>query len=406
MRVTSLLRRLLQFRRVSVDRVHEEHGTIVVSISVRGRSRCSQCGRKCSRYDRLPSRRWRHLDVGAWEIELAASLWRVDCHHCGVTVEQVSFAEPNSGFTRPFEDLVGWLAQRCDKTMISEFLRIAWRTVGAILERVIARHRQAIDFSTLRAISVDELSWRKGHHYLTLVTDLERSRVIAVMEGRSAESLAAFFREIGPENCARIRHVSIDMSAAWEKAIGEFLPNAELCYDRFHVLRLLSDAVDEVRREEWRRTQGTEEGESTKHTRYAVLKRPWNVTPRQQETLSALPRTNRRLYRAYLLKEAFAGIYDRLLLPLWARRRMKEWLSWAKRSQLRAFRRVARTIQQHLEGILAFFNTGYTTGMSEGQNTKARLATRQAYGFHTAEAVRAMIELRCSRLNIPLPRMP
>jgi transposase len=402
-RATSLLRRLLGFPRLKVLSVREEDAIIVIEVKPRGRARCSRCGKKRPRYDRLPKRTWRHLDFGPWRVFLKAALSRVDCTTCGVTVEQVSFAEPRSGFTALFEEQVGWLLQRCDKTMIVNFLGIAWRTVGVIAERVVKRLRPPIDFTSLFAISVDELSWRKGQRYITIVTDLERGRVLWTREGRSAETLAAFFQEIGAENCARIRYAAIDMSAAYAKAIGDFLPNAEIVYDRFHVMRLLSDAVDQVRRDEWRRLEG-EERDAIKHTRYALLHRPWNVTPEQEETLAILPRRNARLFRAYLLKEAFAGIYDRLLHPGWALRRMNEWMSWSRRSRLEPFRKVARTIQDHLAGILAFFKTGFTTGRSEGINTKARLATRQAYGFHSADAVRAMIELRCSGLLIPLPR--
>jgi transposase len=169
------------------------------------------------------------------------------------------------------------------------------------------------------------------------------------------------------------------------------------------VQQLLSAAVDEVRREEWRELRDTDEGRAIKNTRWALLKRPWNVTPKQDETLAILSRTNSRIYRAYLLKESFAGIYDRLLLPGWARRRIQEWLAWASRSRLSAFVRVARTVRQHLDGILGYFETGYTTSHSEGLNTKARLATRQAFGFHSAGAVCAMIDLRCTGLVIPLP---
>jgi transposase len=165
-------------------------------------------------------RRWRHLDACDWILTLEAQLWRVDCPRCGVVVEQVTWADPHSGFTRPFEELVGWLAQRCDKTAISKMLGIAWRTVGAILERVVARHRKPIDWTRVTAIGVDELSYRKGQHYLTLVSDQESGRILWTKEGRSAATLEAFFVEIGPEACARIRHAAIDMCEAYAQARG------------------------------------------------------------------------------------------------------------------------------------------------------------------------------------------
>lgn len=192
------------------------------------------------------------------------------------------------------------------------------------------------------------------------------------------------------------------MSEAYAQTIRKCLPNAQLVYDRFHVQQLASKAVDEVRRGEWQRLRGTEEAHTVKHLRWVLLRNPWNMTPAENERLSALPKENRLLYRAYLLKESLADIYRKLYTPGWARRLMAEWLGWASRSRLEPFTKLARTIKRCLHGVLAYFDTGYTNSRAEGLNTKARLATRQAYGFHSADAVRAMIELRCTGLAIPL----
>jgi len=408
MRLTSVVRRLLKFSRLSVKKVRietDELGSefLVAEVAPRGRSRCSRCGRKCPRYDRLQSRRWRHLDFGGWMLFLEAALWRVECERCGVVVEQVTWAGPRSGFTHSFEDLVAWLAQRSDKTMVSQLLRIAWRTVGSIVERVVEKRREPIDWEKVTAIAVDEISYRKGHRYITVVHDLAHGRVLWSKEGRSKATLVAFFQEIGPDACARIRHAAIDMCAAYEAAIREALPNATLIFDRFHVQQLAGKAVDEVRRAEWRRLRGTEAGNAIKKTRWALLRNPWNVTPKEQEKLSELPKQNQALYRAYLMKETLADIYRSLYTKPWAKRRLKEWLAWASRSRLEPFVKLARTIRKHFDGVLAYFETGYTTGLAEGKNNKTRLATRQAYGFHSAEAVCAMIDLRCTGLTVPLP---
>ncbi|HEX5051501.1 MAG TPA: ISL3 family transposase [Planctomycetota bacterium] len=408
MRAESVARRLLSFPRLSVGKVRfeaDELGdeVLVIEVAVRGRSRCSRCGRKCPGYDRLRPRRWRHLDFGAFEVHIEAALARVECERCGVVVEQVSWAEPESRFTVHFEELVGWLAQRCDKTAISTMMRIAWRTVGTILERVVVRRRQKIDWTKVTAIAVDELSFRKGQHYLTLVSDLETGRILWSKEGRSAATLEAFFAEIGRDACERIRHAAIDMFEAYAQAIRRWLPNATIVYDRFHVQQLSSKAVDEVRRGEWQRLRGSAEARGIKHLRWALLRNPWNVTPAEHERLAALPKQNRLLYRAYLLKESLAGIYRSLYTPTWAKRRLVEWIEWATRSRLAPFRKVARTLRRCFDGVLAYFDTGYTTSHAEGLNTKARLATRQAYGFHSADAVRAMIELRCTGITLQLP---
>lgn len=408
MRAETVARRLLSFPRLTVRQVRFEPDELggevfVIEVAVRGRSRCSRCGRKCAGYDRLKPRRWRHLDFGAWQVHLEATLARVDCPRCGVVVEQVSWAEPDSRFTVHFEELVGWLAQRADKTAISTMLRIAWRSVGKIVERVVARHRQKIDWTKVTAIAIDELSFRKGHHYLTLVSDLETGRILWSKEGRSAATLEACFAEIGVEACARIRHAAIDMFEGYVQAIRRCLPNATIVFDRFHVQQLASTAVDEVRRGEWQRLRGTDEARGIKRLRWALLRNPWNVTPAEDERLADLPRRNRLLYRAYLLKESLADIYRSLYTPPWAKRRLGEWLAWASRSRLVPFRRLARTLRRYFDGVLAYFETGFTTSRAEGLNNKARLATRQAYGFHSADAVRAMIELRCTGI---IPQLP
>jgi transposase len=332
-------------------------------------------------------------------------LRRVDCAKCGVLTEAVSWAAPRSGFTFPFEDLVGWLAKKTDKTTISELLGVAWRTVGAVLKRAVDRHRAPVDLTKLEAIGIDELSYRKGHHYLTLVTDLQTSRVIWSGEGRSIETLVKFFEWAGAEVCARIRHVAIDMCGAYESAVRDHLPKAELVFDRFHVQQLVGKALDQLRREEWHRAQADGDGSHVKGLRYALLKSPWNLTDQQSQSLAHLQHANKRLYRAYLLKESFVDIYRSLAQPATAKRKVNQWLAWAARSRLKPFVKVAGTIRGHLSGILAYFRTGFTTSKSEGNNTKARLATRRAYGFHSVEAAQAMIELCCGDVRIPLPHV-
>lgn len=405
MRITSLLRRSLGFVRLSVLKVDfDESGSLIVQVRPRGRPRCPQCGRKCPIEETRGPRRWRHLDVFHRTCYLESPVRRVRCRRCQrVLTERVSWAEPNSGFTTPFEDEVAWLAQRLDKTSISTYLRIAWRTVGRILESAVDRHKAPVDLAQLRAIGVDEIAYRKGHRYLTLVTDHDTGRIIWSGEGRSTNTLLAFFKEIGKEACARVEVVTLDMCQAYIKAVEDRLPNAQIVYDRFHVQGLVSAALDETRREEWRRLRATAEASSIKHMRWAVLKNPWNLTEKQDEALADLPAKNMRLYRGYLLKEAFADIFRRYKSRFWARLRLVEWLAWACRSRLPAFVKAARTIRHHFDGVLRYFGERLTNSLAEGINTKARLATRQAYGFHSVTAVQAMIELRCGGVVIPLP---
>lgn len=408
MRITTLLRKFFRFRQVAIDDAYfEESGresVVIVRVHPWGRRRCPRCRRACPGRDTpRERRRWRHLDVLGYRCYVEGPVRRVECPEHGVLAEALPFADPGSRFTHAFEDLVAWTAQHCDKTATAELHRVSWVTVGRICASVVARRRDPIDFSRLRAIGVDEISYRKGHRYITLVTDLLAGRIIWSAEGRSRDTLARFFIEVGPQVCAEISYAVIDMCEPYRQAIEQHLPYAEIVYDRFHVQRLASAAVDETRREEWRRLRGTDLADTVKHTRWALLKKPWHLSQRQSEALSRVQSDNHRLYRAYLLKEALADVFDRFPQPWDARRRLLGWLSWACRSRLPAFVRVARTIRDRLEGVIGYFRTRLTNGLVEGFNTKARLATRQAYGFHSADAVRAAIELRCTRIAIPLP---
>ena len=388
-----------------------DDGSVVVSSHIRGKPRCATCGVKrpihqSPRSEEESATKWRHLDLGCRRLYIEASVRRVKCRRCGTCAnEQVPWAPPKSRFTYHFEDVVAWCAKRMDKTATCEMMGIDWKTVGRIIERVVHRRREPVDLTNLRAISVDEISYRKGHRYLTLVVDLDKGRVVWGKEGKSAETLEGFFDEIGEEACAKIEHCAIDMSAAFIKAVKNRLPKATMIFDRFHVQRLVSDAVDEVRREQWRATEkGTDERKAFKYARYALLKNPWNLTPRQEGALATLQASNKAIYRAYLLKESFADIFRHLFTVRTARRKLKEWLAWASRSKLKPLVKVGRTVRKHFEGIVAYFETGYTTSTSEGFNNKARLVTRRAYGFRSAAAFLAMIELTCPGIPVPLPR--
>ena len=404
MRATTLLRNLLGIEQVVVEGCRAEEGALVVSVRPPWRRpRCSNCGQKVrGRYDRRPPRRWRHLDFGGVRVQLEYALRRLACTRCGVVVEGVPWSQQaSSRFTRDFEEQVAYLGQRCDKSSVEQQLGIAWRTVGRIIERVVARKRPGDPLANLTAIGVDELSYRKHHHYVTLVTDQLEGHIVWGSEGKSAETLAAFFEELGEERRQAIEVVTMDMSAAYTKAVRDAVPHAQIVFDRFHVQGLVSDALDETRREEWRRLRAIdpEEAEIMKGLRWPLLKNPWNLKVGERQRLADLQGRNARLYRGYLLKESFADVLDRQQ-PNVAKREMKKWLVWASRSRLPAFVKVARTIRKHLDDILAYIRWRLTNGLIEGLNNKARLLTRRAFGFHSAKAVIAMIMLCCTGLDL------
>lgn len=407
MRLTTVLRRLFGVTRMVVEEgLFRRDGTLAVCVRPAWRrSRCGQCGRKAPRYDRRPVRRWRHLPWGRTPVELLYEPWRVSCRRCGIRVEQVSWASRASRFSEAFEEFAAYLSQITDRTQVHRLLGISWETVGAIVERVVARRLDPGRLSGLRRIGIDEFSYRKRHRYLTLVVDHDRGRVVWAGEGRSAETLAPFFALLGPEGCRALELVTIDLSAAYLKAVREALPQAEIVFDRFHVQRLAADALDEVRRSLVRElATDPDQARAVKHTRFVLLKHPWNLSRSQRLKLSEVQHTNQRLYRAYLLKETLAQALD-YRQPARARRALTEWLAWASRSRLKPFVRTAKTIRKHLHGILSYVRTRLTNGLAEGLNAKIRMIARRAYGFHSPQALIAMIFLTCGGIQLapPLP---
>lgn len=400
MRITTLLRSLLGLEETRVlDVSFDEVGLVVDVAPAWRRARCSECGAPCPGYDRDRGRRWRHLDLAGMMLHVRYDTRRVACPRCGVKVEQLPWAEPGSWFTQPFEDEVGYLAQRCDRTTVSSLMRVAWDTVGTIIQRVVGRRRDSAALEGLTRIGVDELSYRRHHEYITVVVDHARGHVVWAKPGKNADTLKAFFDELGAERCAKLEAVTIDMSGAYIKAVTECSPQAQIIFDRFHVQRLVQDAVDEVRRDEVRAAASAEHRKQLKGTRWSLLKSFWNLSLFDSTRLSSLQRANKRLYRAYLLKEAMVGVLDCRDEQL-ARQKLDEWVRWARRSRLAPFKRVAATIREHADGILAYVRSGLSNGRTEGLNGKARTITRRAYGFHSAHGLIALLKLCCSGIHL------
>lgn len=400
MRITTILARILALKHTRILDVHLEPEGLVLDAAPTTRVPiCSGCLKRVHAvHDTYEGRRWRHLDVAGMRLWLRYEIRRVRCRRCGVTVELVPWAEPQSWFTRDFESHVAYLAQRADKTTLSDMMRIGWATVGSIIERVVARLRPDDTLDGLRLIGVDELSYRRHHQYVTVVVDHERGAVVWAREGKDAATLGAFFEELGNERCAKLEAVTLDLSAAYINAVTEASPEARLIFDRFHVQRLAHDALDQVRRQQWRAADA-DDRDAIKGTRFVLQKNPWNLSDVEQGKLTDVQRTNRPLYRAYLLKETLARILDGGQVNV-ARDKLLDWIGWAARSRLPPFRRVARTIKKHIEGIVAYCATGLNSGRSEGLNGKIRTITRRSFGFHSASSLIALIHLCCGALTL------
>ena len=403
MRVSTAFNKLLALQGASVTGVTFGAEGVVVSVRLRRRrSRCSGCGRQAPIHERS-TRRWRHLDLGAQRCHLEAEIRRVRCPDCGVKVEEVPFARPGARHSRDFENVVAFLAQQANKTVIAKLLRIDWATVGRIVARVVADHLDKTRLAGLVLIGVDDVSWRRRHRYLTCVADHLDGAIVWVAEGRSAATLGEFFEELGTEKVT-IQAVSIDMSAGYEKAVREAIPHAEVCFDPFHVVKLAGEAVDKVRREEWneRGRSNSRGGRWVKGTRWALLKAPENRTAKQEVALAEVQSANKRLYRAFLLKEQLRELYHQVE-PAAAAAYLEDWLAWAQRSKLKPFVKLARTIRAHREGVIAAVRLGLSNGRLEGLNSKVRLISHRSFGFHTAAPLIALIYLCCGGIEIDLP---
>jgi transposase len=403
--INKVLRELLDITRVLVKDVKNEERRITVHVTPAWRDpRCSICKRKGPGYDRLPVRCWRHLWCGDCEIRLAYAPRRVNCAECGVHAELVPWGDARSRFTYVFEETTAYFAQVTDQSQVSRLMGIAWTTVGRIIERVIERHRDPNVLDGVKRIGVDEFSYRKRHRYITIVVDHDRRCAIWAQKGRSADVLGEFFKELGPDRVASLTHVTMDMCAAYISAVKLNAPGATITFDRFHVQKLASDAVDKVRRSIVRTIEDKDEARAVKGSRWSLLKNPWDLSRPEKAKLSEIQRTNLPLYRAYLLKESLAATLDRRQ-PNRARKAIEDWMSWASRVKLEPFLRVSRTIREHLEGIMAYIKSRLTNGFAEGINNKLRMIARRAFGFHSAESLIAMLFLTCGGVQLH-PRLP
>ena len=386
----------------------EEDGTLVVAVrpGYSQRDRCPHCRRRCPGYDLGDGRRrWRALDIGTTRAYVEADAPRVECKHHGVVVAAVPWARHDAGFTRSFEDSVAWLTVNTSKTAICHLMRIAWRTVGRICERVAAEAKQGRDlYANLERLGFDEISVRKGQRYLTVVVDHYTGRLVWAHAGRDRKTVEKFLDTLGKDRCEQIKLVSCDDAEWITRPIAERCPNAVICLDPFHIVKAATDALDEIRREIWneaRKAGNKQLAKDLKGARFALWKNPGNLTERQQLKLSSIQQTNQRLYRAYLLAQQLRQIYrveatDGLAL-------LEAWLKWARRSRLEPFRKLARRITEQRERVEAAFKNGLSNARVEQINTQIRLIIRRGFGYHSQDAVIALAMLSLGGLCPPLP---
>ena len=396
---------------------------------------CPICHKRCRRYDKKnpQPRTWRAVDWGAALVEITYDTHRIECPVHGVLVADVPWAYPGSGFTKDFDLTVGWLAIYLPRSVVSEYMRIDWETVGRCVNRTLndIEPERSRRLNNLVNIGIDETSYKKGHKYITVIVNHDTNTVVWAAEGHGKTVLESFYRQLSKEQLASIKVVTGDGARWITDCVNEFTPDCERCVDQFHVVQWAMEALDEVRREVWNeayadvkllkkqhpRKRGrpkendpvTEEireavakADEIKNSAYALGKAPEHLTEKQELRIQMIATNNDRLYRAYRMKETL-----RLLLKSKdvdeAEESLKRWLWWASHSRIPAFKVLYEKIKRHKEHILNAIRLGMSNARIEATNNKIKLIIRKAYGFRNIQNMLDMVYLVCSDLRVPLP---
>ena len=359
---------------------------------------CPVCGgADCSAYD-TERKTWRHLNFFQHEAYLTARVPRVRCDKCGIKTVTVPWARPDSGFTLLFEALVMTMVSAMPVAAVARIVGEHDTRLWRVVHHYVDQARARIDTADVTRIAIDETAARRGHDYITLFADIDQARVLFATEGKSAETIAAFADDLtahGGDPDA-IEEVCIDMSPSFIKGVAENLPNAAVTFDKFHAVKIVNDAVDQVRRGEQKRQN------VLKGTRYIWLRNPANLSDRQQAILDALPTHHLKTARAYQMRLAFQDLY-RQDSPQQAAQYLKRWYFWATHSRLSPMIDAAYTINRHWNGILRWFDSKIANGLIEGINSLVQAAKAKARGYRSVRNLKAMVYLLAGKLDLQLP---
>ncbi|MCA1694127.1 MAG: ISL3 family transposase [Actinobacteria bacterium] len=380
-----------------------------VRTKVGARGRCGRCSTVSPWFDRGDGeRRWRHVDVAYATCDLVAEARRVSCPTHGPTVAAMPWARHDSAFTRAFEDLVVHDAIVGNKQAAADRYAISWRAANNACVRVAAEALGRIDLLVgLVAVAIDEVKYKKGQRYLTVACDHFSGKVVWAAKGRSKDTVEAFFAALGDERSAALRFVTCDGAEWIRTVVADKAPDAVVCLDTFHVISWATDALDEVRRGEWnqlRRTGGAAAAKEMKGLRWLLLRNWENLSGAQRGVVRELEKANRRMFRAWQLKEELRDIFSLGLAA--ARRALDEWLAWASRSKLAPFVKLARTIRHYRASIEATIEWKLTNGIAESNNAAIGRIRANAHGFHDPEAFITMIMLDRAGIGPDLPWAP
>ncbi|MBG0568187.1 ISL3 family transposase [Actinoplanes aureus] len=346
------------------------------------------------------------MDFAACQVWLEADIHRIDCRSClRVRTEQVPWARPNARHTADFENVAAWLAQRMDKASIARLLRCSWEAVDAIVTRVVADHIDDARLDRLYRIGVDEISYKRGRKFLTIVADHDTGNVVWVGKERSKAAFEEFFTALGPHRAAAVEAISLGGSSVYLPVTREQIPQARICLDPFHVIKWTNEVVESVYRAEaptMPSGPGMPERRDWRRARFAVRAGRENLDDQHRQILSLLRRHRYRLWRTWELKEQLRDLY-RTTDPVDARAYLKRWCTAAKRSRIPAFRNLVRRIEKHADAIVAAVELGLSNSRLEGINAKIRLVQRRGYGYRNLDALTAAIYLCLGGVTLNLP---
>lgn len=360
---------------------------------------CPKCGLSGVKAHDTIEKTWRHLNFFQHETFLTARVARIDCDQCGTHLVDVPWARPGSGFTLLFEAMIMVLAKAMPVKTIAEFVNEHDTRLWRILHHYVDEARKAADHSQVKHVGMDETSRRRGHNYVSLFVDLDETRVLFATDGKDASTVDRFKADLiahGGDPGA-IEEMCCDMSPAFISGVEKQFPEAHITFDKFHVLKILNEAVDLVRREE------TKDRMELKGSRYLWLKNPSNLKASQAEQLEHLmiKKLNLKTSRAYHIKLNFQEFYQQSSHT--AETFLKKWFFWATHSRLEPMKKAAYTIKSHWDGVLRWFTSRINNGVLEGINSLIQAAKARARGYRTERALTTMIYLIAGKLKFDLP---
>ena len=362
-------------------------------------AKCPECGCECSIHDSAPERTWRHLDTMQFITVIRARTPRANCPEHGVKTMTVPWAAPQGRFTLHFERFAVEVLLACANVQAGcELLGIGWETAHEIMKRAVARGLERRQLDQLKHLGLDEKSFKRGHSYITLLTDLEQSRVLEVVEDRTTEAAGKLWDTLSLEQKAAVEAVAVDMWEPFIQTVREQVPDADVVHDKFHVSKYLNEAVDKVRRQEHKEllAQGDE---TLKGSRQLWLYNPQNHSAEQASEFATLKALNLKVARAWAAKELFTKFWQYQEAG-WARRFFRDWFGWISRSRLKPMIAVARMLKRHLENLLTYLKHRITNAVTEGLNSKIQSIKSAARGFRNFKNYRTRILFFCGKLDL------